>query len=215
MDELARRIEMLSHSRAPRRRAAAKWLRKRGDPQACQALVAALEGELKIVRAWETQLHLTKAILACRCASDAARELLREMHTNRALKPMARAGAMHAALTLVDRGSAEEVALVELCLDSGDSGLWIGLAFALGLLKPRLTAPARARILQRVLDAHASDRIFRGHSLVYIVCAARDWDEPNFELLAQVCREIDDMEVRERLAYLLDGGECKCAESIS
>jgi hypothetical protein len=58
-------IELLSHSRSPKRRAAAKRLRKSADPTAGPALIAALEKELNDDRTWETQYQLIMAIGHC------------------------------------------------------------------------------------------------------------------------------------------------------
>ena len=58
-------IDLLSHARSPKRRAAAKRLRKRGDPAAGPALAVALKEELKDDRTWETQYQMIMAIGHC------------------------------------------------------------------------------------------------------------------------------------------------------
>jgi hypothetical protein len=58
-------IELLSHTRSAKRRAAAKRLRSRGDPSAGPALLAALEKELQDSRTWETQYQMIMAIGHC------------------------------------------------------------------------------------------------------------------------------------------------------
>jgi HEAT repeat protein len=58
-------IELLSHSRSPKRRTAAKRLRKLADATAGPALVVALENELNDERTWETQYQMVMAIGHC------------------------------------------------------------------------------------------------------------------------------------------------------
>lgn len=58
-------IELLSHARSPKRRAAAKRLRKLGDPAAGPSLLAALQEELNDDRTWETQYQMIMAIGHC------------------------------------------------------------------------------------------------------------------------------------------------------
>jgi hypothetical protein len=62
---ITQNIDLLSHARSPKRRAAAKRLRKIADPTAGPSLVAALEEELKDDRTWETQYQMIMAIGHC------------------------------------------------------------------------------------------------------------------------------------------------------
>jgi hypothetical protein len=55
-------IRDLSHSRSPKRRAAAKQIRRRRDVAAGPALLASLEEEVKDVRTWETQYQMIMAL---------------------------------------------------------------------------------------------------------------------------------------------------------
>lgn len=55
-------IEQLSHKSSPKRRAAAKKLRKLKAKEACPALLAALQNELKDKRTWETQYQMIMAL---------------------------------------------------------------------------------------------------------------------------------------------------------
>ncbi len=59
-------IELLKHSRSPKRRSAAKRLRKRGDITAGPYLLSALRKEVKDTRTWETQYQLVMAIGECK-----------------------------------------------------------------------------------------------------------------------------------------------------
>ncbi len=58
-------IEQLSNSRSPKRRAAAKRLRKRQDVAAGPALLAALRSEVRDSRTWETQYQMIMALGEC------------------------------------------------------------------------------------------------------------------------------------------------------
>lgn len=55
-------IQMLQDKRSPKRRSAAKRLRKLGNVQAGAPLLSALENELKDKRTWETQYQMIMAI---------------------------------------------------------------------------------------------------------------------------------------------------------
>ena len=76
-DPLQQGIELLTHSRSPKRRSGARRLRKLGDPAAGPALLAALEAEVRDVRTWETQYQLIMAVGECR--TTAAAPLLRQL----------------------------------------------------------------------------------------------------------------------------------------
>jgi len=58
-------IDLLKHTRSPKRRSAAKRLRKRGDTSAGKALLSALRKEIEDLRTWETQYQLIMAIGEC------------------------------------------------------------------------------------------------------------------------------------------------------
>lgn len=65
MPTLTQDIELLGHTRSPKRRAAAKRLRKRGDVAAGPHLLAALRREIEDPRTWETQYQLVMALGEC------------------------------------------------------------------------------------------------------------------------------------------------------
>lgn len=65
MISITQDIEQLTHPRSPKRRAAAKRLRKLGDAAAGPALLTALKEELKDDRTWETQYQMIMAIGYC------------------------------------------------------------------------------------------------------------------------------------------------------
>lgn len=60
--DVSRLIEQLSHKSSPKRRAAAKKLRKLKAKEAGSALLAALQIELKDKRTWETQYQMIMAL---------------------------------------------------------------------------------------------------------------------------------------------------------
>ena len=62
MDEL---VEQLESKRSPKRRSAARRLRKLGNVEAGPYLLKALRNELKDVRTWETQYQMIMAIGEC------------------------------------------------------------------------------------------------------------------------------------------------------
>jgi HEAT repeat protein len=74
-------IAKLSDKSSPKRRSAAKGLRKIGSPQACAALLEALNLELHDKRTWETQYHLIMALAESRCES--ALPLIRRLAESR------------------------------------------------------------------------------------------------------------------------------------
>ncbi|MEH6552396.1 MAG: hypothetical protein V7744_20670 [Pseudomonadales bacterium] len=58
-------VSQLGDNKSPKRRSAAKKLRKLKDADAGPSLLAALENELKDVRTWETQYQMIMAIGEC------------------------------------------------------------------------------------------------------------------------------------------------------
>ncbi len=60
--DISQLIEQLSHKSSPKRRAAAKKLRKLKAKDAGSALLAALQNELKDKRTWETQYQMIMAL---------------------------------------------------------------------------------------------------------------------------------------------------------
>ncbi|MEM9420608.1 MAG: hypothetical protein AAGA25_16395 [Planctomycetota bacterium] len=63
--EFSALIDQLSHPKSPKRRSAAKRLRKLGDRAAGPFLLEALKKELKDKRTWETQYQLIMAVGHC------------------------------------------------------------------------------------------------------------------------------------------------------
>ncbi|MEE8625083.1 MAG: HEAT repeat domain-containing protein [Acidiferrobacterales bacterium] len=61
-DEIAQAIEQLSHAKSPKRRGAAKTLRRNAVKTAGQALLDALQKEVRDPRTWETQYQMVMAI---------------------------------------------------------------------------------------------------------------------------------------------------------
>jgi len=60
--DISQLIEQLNHKSSPKRRAAAKKLRKLKAKEACPALLAALQNELNDKRTWETQYQMIMAL---------------------------------------------------------------------------------------------------------------------------------------------------------
>jgi hypothetical protein len=65
MSEIPELIKLLESSSSPKRRSAAKKLRKIGDPLAGPALLDALKRELPDKRTWETQYQMIMALGLC------------------------------------------------------------------------------------------------------------------------------------------------------
>jgi len=64
-------VSQLDDASSTKRRAAAKKLRRAGDPCAASALMAALNKEVQDRRTWETQYQLIMALAASQPAADA------------------------------------------------------------------------------------------------------------------------------------------------
>src|SRR5713226_6405780 len=71
MSELEILIGQLRSPHSPKRRSAAKKLRKLGDPIAGPALLDALKQELPDARTWETQYQMVMALAHCGCTEAA------------------------------------------------------------------------------------------------------------------------------------------------
>ena len=66
MSTLSEDLELLKNARSPKRRSAAKRLRKLGDIAAGPELLQALRKEVDDPRTWETQYQLVMALGECR-----------------------------------------------------------------------------------------------------------------------------------------------------
>jgi hypothetical protein len=77
--EFTKLLDLLRDHRSPKRRMAAKKLRKLRDPRACEALLHALANEISDERTWETQYQMIMALGECGCKE--ALPLLNELAT--------------------------------------------------------------------------------------------------------------------------------------
>lgn len=178
-DETARRREQLSATKAAQRRSAAKWFRKHPRPEFGPELLGALQRELSRKRAWEGQYHLARAVGATDCHD--AIPVLESMLTDAELAPMPRTAAVHSLFLLQREDTQAVAALFDRCMASKTEGLYLGLSFAVGALALPLDAERRRRLL-----THANQPgVFEQGWTRYLVCATRQWDEPEAHALRE------------------------------
>ena len=132
MATLAEDIDLLSHSRSPKRRAGAKRLRKRGDATAGPALLSALKREVEDPRTWETQYQLVMAI--GECGYSEALPFLRELASRDLKATMIYVGLGDALVRLEVRSNQDASAVLRI-LESGNDMLIDGALRAMAMLR--------------------------------------------------------------------------------
>jgi hypothetical protein len=162
--ELNDAIEGLLDRRSPRRRSAARILRRLGDPAAGPALLTALERELRDVRTWETQYQLVMALGMC--GHCPALDLLYET----ARRPL-EATMVHLAVGDAIVRLAQEVAgdpkPVRWCVEQGNTMLADGALRAVAMLRQVPDDTTVDYILDAVARGACDD--------FWVVAAAAGW----------------------------------------
>jgi HEAT repeat protein len=189
-DELEDILNRLSDAKSPKRRSAAKKLRKLGDPRACPRLVEALEREVADERTWETQYQLIMAVGSCKC-TDAV-PLIREL------------AAQHVESTM--RQVAVGDTLVSLALETDRSAAPVILALTLGRTYEVLLAHGAMRAVamqRRTFDEEEIQwilgfvRDLSDHGVTFWTAAAcAGWSGEIIERFLRTCVASDDAALR-------------------
>ena len=161
-------IELLSHSRSPKRRAAAKRLRKLGDATAGPALVAALENELSDERTWETQYQMVMAIGHCNYTDGLA---FAESLVDRHLGGMVDV-AIGDTLLRLSRQHENDAARAIDFIDSDNKPLTHGAMQAIAMLRMLPDEPTIKRLIDHGLSLNLGDDDW---TVIWLLRAVPGW----------------------------------------
>ena len=156
MSDIEVLIEQLRSSPSPKRRAAAKKLRKLGDPNAGAALLDAIQRELPDPRTWETQYQMIMAL--GHCGYREACPLLQLLAYEKFEATMVLV-AVGDAFVRLHRGSDNDPApLFEVFTTKNDEALLDGALRAMAMLRMSFEPEATRSILELVA-ARKSERL--------------------------------------------------------
>ncbi len=199
MSDLEDNIALLSDSSSGKRRAAAKRLRKAGDPAAGAALFAALQKEVQDTRTWETQYQMIMGIAECGYV-EALPFLKERIRKNPATILDAAIG--NAVVRLTHQGKEDAAPVLEI-MAGGDEMMINGAFQAMGML--RLVPPAeQIDAILRFLEEHGESP---GSGLrFWPAAAAAGWrHHPKVEPFLKSCLESSHQDVQMAAGLSLKG----------
>ncbi len=149
MSELEILIGQLRSPHSPKRRSAAKKLRKLGDPIAGPALLDALKQELPDARTWETQYQMVMALAHCGCTEAAP--LLQTLAHEKFDATMVLVAVGDAYVRLRRCSDSDPAPVFELFAVKNDESLLDGALRAIAMLRMRFEPEVTASILEQVV----------------------------------------------------------------
>ncbi len=177
--ELDSLIEQLRSSQSPKRRSAAKKLRKLGSPLAGPALFDALKHELKDLRTWETQYQLVMAL--GHCGYREADSFLQELARSKLEATMLLVAVGDAYVRLRRNSENDPGPLFELFEIENDESLLDGALRAVAMLRMRFEPETTERIITKVLE-QKSERL-----LFWAAAACAGWSGPCVDHFLNLC----------------------------
>lgn len=168
--EAASLIAGLSHSRSPKRRSAARRMRKTGDSRFCEALLAALVRERKDVRTWETQYQMVMALGHCGCQQSMA--VLTDWMSSK-IEASALYSALGDAFYRLASESPSDLAPFRRAVVAGDHRVVEGVLQGMQSVGARLTDSDVHEVIGYARSGHCSD----GGTRVILTGAAL-WESP-------------------------------------
>ncbi|NRQ33713.1 HEAT repeat domain-containing protein [Nonomuraea sp. NN258] len=161
-------VDQLADASSPRRRAAAKRLRKLQDPAAVPALLAALRREVEKRRTWETQYQMIMALGMC--GDDRALPFLKDLAVSRKPAYAATYAALGNAIVRLGRSSDRDTSPIFWCLELDDDHLTDGAFRAMAMLRMVPDDDDISRILRFVEQRDPIDML-----RVWPAAAAAGW----------------------------------------
>jgi len=188
IDEL---VAELSNARSAKRRAAAKSLRKLGDPIAGPAIEEALRREVQDPRTWETQYQMIMALGECRYEPSVP--LLLDLST-RKLEHMVYVAIGDA---LVRLSADPEKELLRI-LSTGKPALAEGALRAVAVLHLGLSTEGIESVIAHVAKPENEQLRF------WVAAAAPGWDDPRVQMFLHDCSQSGRKETREAAQAALE-----------
>lgn len=185
-------VAQLGDKRSPKRRSAAKKLRKLKDFDAGPSLLAALETELKDVRAWETQYQMIMAI--GECGYKPALPFLNELAKQDFEATMVYVAIGDAIVTLSIENERDTTPIFKL-LDTGNEMLIDGALRAMATLK---MVPSDGHI-KKIINYVAARELNQGIHF-WVVAAAPGWSGAKVEEYLDYCAKSPREEITSAVA---------------
>ena len=197
MPSMAEDIEMLQHKRSPKRRAAAKRLRKRADKAAGPALLSALELEIRDSRTWETQYQMVMAIGECDFRE--AESVLADFAAQALDATMIYTGLGDALVRLRIKNKTDGNPILEM-MTSGNDMLINGAFRAMAMLRLVPDASQAKKIIQFVATRPLDDSI-----RIWPLAAAAGWEPQLIAEFARECQESSIQQIATAANFALEG----------
>lgn len=187
MSTFAEDLELLKSTRSPKRRSAAKRLRKRGDPTAGPDLLVALRKEVEDPRTWETQYQLVMALGECRYID--ALDYLTEFAARPLDATMIYIGLGDAIVRLKAQSSSDGAPIIDI-MKSGNDMLIDGAFRGMAMLKMVPSDDDIAQFLSFV-SRRAQDDPIR----IWPLAAAPGWNGDNVSEFVEECIHSSDPQI--------------------
>ena len=180
-------IEMLRDKRSPKRRSAAKKLRKLGSIEAGSALLTALEREFKDKRTWETQYQMIMAI--GECVYKPALPFLNEIKIQTFEATMVYVAIGDAIVRLSSENKTDVSSVIDL-LKLDNPMLSDGALRAMAMLKMVPSDSEIDNIIQYVSNSSVNEGIH-----FWVIAAAPGWSSQTVEDYLNLCGQSEREEV--------------------
>ncbi len=173
-------IAGLSDSRSPKRRSAARALRKLGDPRACSHLLEAVKRELCDPRTWETQYQMIMALGFCGCRESLP--YLKQLLTEKPkCEPAAWSAISHAIVRLGSKDNSDPSVAIELIDQNAQTGLdkdglTCGVFEAIAMMKMQFDDSTADRLIEFVETYRAELPTHSNFIPVYAAIASAGWN---------------------------------------
>lgn len=177
-------VEELSDARSTKRRAAARRLRKLGDPAAGAAIEYALGREVRDPRTWETQYQMIMAL--GENGYKPAIPLLQDLAT-RKLEHMVHVAIGDALIRLSDNREKEVLQI----LSCGKAGIIEGSLRAIAMLRLGLSTKAIETVIEHVTKPEKEQLQF------WVAAAAPGWNGPKVQAFLHNCCQSERKETRD------------------
>lgn len=172
-------IQQLRSTYSPRRRSAAKKLRKLADSTAGPALLDALKRELPDKRPWETQYQMIMAL--GHCGYREAAPLLQILAHEKFEATMVLVAVGDAYVRLCRRSDNDSVPLSEILAVNNDEGLLDGALRATAMLRMSFDSETTASIIERVVTRRSERLKF------WLAVGCAGWSGPAVDQFLDQC----------------------------
>ncbi len=179
MSEISELIKLLESSSSPKRRSAAKKLRKIGDPLAGPALLDALKRELPDKRTWETQYQMIMAL--GHCGYNESIPLLRILAHERFEHTMVLMAVGDAYVRLCRSSNDDPKPVFDILRIKNDDSLLDGALRAVAILRMKFRPDTVARVIEHVTARNKESLWF------WVAAASPGWSGPVVDAFLDRC----------------------------